>query len=50
MTQRDEAVLAVGVPEAARRLGLSARTVATLVEHLLAPVTLAQSEEGIANS
>jgi excisionase family DNA binding protein len=28
---RDETVLAVGVPEAARRLGLSARTVATLV-------------------
>ena len=31
MTQRDEMVLAVGVPEAARRLGLSPRTVATLV-------------------
>ena len=29
--QGDETVLAVGVPEAARRLGLSARTVATLV-------------------
>ena len=29
--QRDETVLAVGVPEAARRLGLSTRTVATLV-------------------
>jgi excisionase family DNA binding protein len=29
--QRDETVLAVGVLEAARRLGLSARTVATLV-------------------
>jgi excisionase family DNA binding protein len=29
--QRDETVLAVGVPEAARRLGLSARTVATLI-------------------
>jgi excisionase family DNA binding protein len=29
--QRDETVLAVGVVEAARRLGLSARTVATLV-------------------
>jgi len=27
----DETVLAVGMPEAARRLGLSARTVATLV-------------------
>jgi len=31
MVQGDETVLAVGVPEAARRLGLSARTVATLV-------------------
>jgi excisionase family DNA binding protein len=30
---RDETVLAVGVPEAARRLGLSPRTVATLVAH-----------------
>ena len=29
--QRDETVLAVGVPEAARRLGLSIRTVATLI-------------------
>jgi excisionase family DNA binding protein len=29
--QRDETVLAVGMVEAARRLGLSARTVATLV-------------------
>jgi excisionase family DNA binding protein len=29
--QRDEEVLAVGIPEAARRLGLSARTVATLI-------------------
>ena len=29
--QRDETVLAVGVPEAARRLGLSTRTVATLI-------------------
>ena len=29
--QRDETVLAVGVPEAARRLGLSARTVANMV-------------------
>jgi hypothetical protein len=29
--QRDEAVLAVGIAEAARRLGLSIRTVATLV-------------------
>ena len=29
--QRDETVLAVGMAEAARRLGLSARTVATLV-------------------
>ncbi len=29
--QRDETVLAVGIVEAARRLGLSARTVATLV-------------------
>ena len=29
--QGDETVLAVGVSEAARRLGLSARTVATLV-------------------
>ena len=28
---RDETVLAVGIVEAARRLGLSARTVATLV-------------------
>ena len=28
---RDETVLAVGVAEAARRLGLSARTVATLI-------------------
>jgi excisionase family DNA binding protein len=28
---RDETVLAVGMPEAARRLGLSSRTVATLV-------------------
>lgn len=28
---RDESVLAVGMVEAARRLGLSARTVATLV-------------------
>ena len=28
---RDETVLAVGMAEAARRLGLSARTVATLV-------------------
>jgi excisionase family DNA binding protein len=28
---RDETVLAVGLAEAARRLGLSARTVATLV-------------------
>ena len=31
MLQRDESVLAVGVAEAARLLGLSARTVATLV-------------------
>ena len=31
MTHRDEAVLAVGVPEAARRLGVSTRTVGTLV-------------------
>jgi len=31
MPQQDEAILAVGIPEAARRLGLSARTVATLV-------------------
>lgn len=31
MAQQDATVLAVGVPEAARRLGLSARTVATLV-------------------
>jgi excisionase family DNA binding protein len=31
MTQRGDVVLAVGVYEAARRLGLSARTVATLV-------------------
>ena len=29
--QRDETVLAVGMAEAARRLGLSTRTVATLV-------------------
>jgi len=29
--QRDETVLAVGMAEAARRLGLSARTVATLI-------------------
>jgi excisionase family DNA binding protein len=29
--QRDETVLAVGIAEAARRLGLSPRTVATLV-------------------
>jgi excisionase family DNA binding protein len=29
--QRDETVLAVGMAEAARRLGLSARTVSTLV-------------------
>jgi excisionase family DNA binding protein len=29
--QQDEAVIAVGVTEAARRLGLSPRTVATLV-------------------
>ena len=29
--QRDETVLAVGLAEAARRLGLSPRTVATLV-------------------
>jgi len=29
--QQDETVLAVGIAEAARRLGLSARTVATLV-------------------
>lgn len=29
--QRDETVLAVGIVEAGRRLGLSARTVATLV-------------------
>lgn len=29
--QGDESVIAVGVTEAARRLGLSARTVATLV-------------------
>jgi excisionase family DNA binding protein len=29
--QRDDTVLAVGIVEAARRLGLSARTVATLV-------------------
>jgi excisionase family DNA binding protein len=29
--QQDETVLAVGMAEAARRLGLSARTVATLV-------------------
>lgn len=29
--QGDETVLAVGVPEAARRLGLSTRTVATLI-------------------
>lgn len=29
--QKDEAVLAVGMVEAARRLGLSVRTVATLV-------------------
>lgn len=29
--QRDEAVIAVGLAEAARRLGLSIRTVATLV-------------------
>jgi len=29
--QRDESLLAVGMAEAARRLGLSARTVATLV-------------------
>ena len=29
--QHDETVLAVGMTEAARRLGLSARTVATLV-------------------
>ena len=29
--QRDETVLAVGVAEAARRLGLSVRTIATLV-------------------
>lgn len=28
---QEEAVLAVGIPEAARRLGLSTRTVATLV-------------------
>jgi excisionase family DNA binding protein len=28
---RDETVLAVGMPEAARRLGLSTRTVATLI-------------------
>ena len=28
---RDETVLAVGIAEAARRLGLSARTIATLV-------------------
>jgi excisionase family DNA binding protein len=28
---RDEAVIAIGVVEAARRLGLSARTVATLI-------------------
>lgn len=35
--QRDETVLAVGIVEAARRLGLSARTVATLVtRHQLA--------------
>src|SRR2546426_1033464 len=31
MPQQDEAILAVDVPEAARRLGLSSRTVATLV-------------------
>ncbi len=31
MPHQDEAVLAVGVPEAARRLGLSSRTVATLI-------------------
>ena len=31
MMQQNEAVLAVGMAEAARRLGLSARTVATLV-------------------
>ena len=30
---RDETILAVGMSEAARRLGLSARTVATLVSH-----------------
>lgn len=29
--QRDETVLAVGMAEAARRLGLSVRTVATLI-------------------
>lgn len=29
--QQDETILAVGIAEAARRLGLSARTVATLV-------------------
>ena len=29
--QREETVLAVGISEAARRLGLSARTVATLL-------------------
>ena len=35
--QRDETVLAVGIVEAARRLGLSTRTVATLVaRHQLA--------------
>ena len=31
MAHGDESVLAVGIVEAARRLGLSARTVATLV-------------------
>jgi excisionase family DNA binding protein len=29
--QRHETALAVGIPEAARRLGLSARTIATLI-------------------
>jgi len=31
LMQRDETVLAVGIDEAARRLGLSSRTVATLI-------------------
>jgi len=37
MAQRDETVLAVGVPEAARRLGVSTRTVGTLVARYQLP-------------